>query len=58
MLGLVNSLHGSAPVEFQHLPEPKPAPMEALVAVRAFSLNRGDLRSLRNAEAAGGRARM
>lgn len=49
MLGLVNTPGGGAPVEFQQLSEPEPAPTEALVAVRAFSLNRGELRSLRNA---------
>lgn len=50
MLGLVNTPGGGAPVEFQQLSEPEPAPTEALVAVRAFSLNRGELRSLSNAE--------
>jgi NADPH:quinone reductase-like Zn-dependent oxidoreductase len=50
MLGLINTPGGRTPVEFQHLPEPEPAPTEALVAVRAFSINRGELRSLRNAE--------
>jgi NADPH2:quinone reductase len=47
MLGLVNTPDGTAPVEIQELPEPKPASNEALVAVHAFSLNRGELTLLR-----------
>jgi NADPH2:quinone reductase len=47
MLGLVNTPNGTAPVEIQELPEPKLAPNEALMAVHAFSLNRGELTLLR-----------
>jgi NADPH2:quinone reductase len=43
MVGLVNTPDGTAPVEIQELPEPKPGSNEALVAVHAFSLNRGEL---------------
>ncbi len=48
MLGLVNTPDGPAPVMLRDLAEPKPAANEALVAVRAFSLNRGELRSFGN----------
>jgi NADPH:quinone reductase-like Zn-dependent oxidoreductase len=46
MLGLVNTPSGAAPIALRDLPEPQPAANEALVAVRAFSLNRGELRLL------------
>jgi NADPH:quinone reductase-like Zn-dependent oxidoreductase len=48
MLGLVTTLNDKAPVELRELPEPQPQRNEALVAVHTFSLNRGELRSVRN----------
>jgi NADPH:quinone reductase len=47
MKALVNTPKGSAPVEFRDLPEPAPAPDEVLIAVHAFSLNRGELTLMR-----------
>jgi NADPH:quinone reductase len=44
MLGLVTTLNDAAPVELRELPEPQPQRNEALVAVHAFSLNRGETR--------------
>src|SRR6476646_8822627 len=48
MLALVTTPNGTAPVELREVPEPQPQRNEALVAVHAFSLNRGELRSVRN----------
>jgi NADPH:quinone reductase-like Zn-dependent oxidoreductase len=50
MLALVNTPNGKAPVELRQVQEPEPGLHEALVAVQAFSLNRGELRSFRNNE--------
>lgn len=47
MKALVNTPKGLAPVEFREVAEPKPAAHEALIAVHAFSLNRGELTLMR-----------
>jgi NADPH:quinone reductase-like Zn-dependent oxidoreductase len=44
MLAVVNTPAGPAPIAIRDVPEPQPRPDEALVAVHAFSLNRGELR--------------
>lgn len=51
MLALVNTPNGPDPIELRDIAEPAPAPNEALVEIRAFSLNRGELSSFaRNKE--------
>jgi NADPH:quinone reductase-like Zn-dependent oxidoreductase len=47
MKALANTPKGAAPVAFRDVPEPSPAPHEALIAVHAFSLNRGELTLMR-----------
>lgn len=44
MLAVVNTPAGPEPVAIREIAEPEPKPNEALVAVHAFSLNRGELR--------------
>lgn len=48
MLALVNTPSAPIPVELREVPEPQPAPDEAIVEVHAFSLNRGELSLLAN----------
>src|ERR1700710_1288393 len=51
MLALVNTPKGTVPIELREIAEPVVAHNEALVDVRAFSLNRGELSSFaRNKE--------
>ena len=44
MLAVVNTPNGRDPIEIREVAEQQPAPNEAVVEVRAFSLNRGELR--------------
>ena len=48
MQALVTTLDPAAPVAIQSVPDPAPARNQALVAVKTFSLNRGELRSVVN----------
>src|ERR1700732_4494619 len=44
MLAIVNTPRGPDPIAIREVAEPELQPNEALVAVHAFSLNRGELR--------------
>ena len=44
MLAIVNTPRGAEPVAIRQVTEPEIGPNEAIVAVHAFSLNRGELR--------------
>jgi hypothetical protein len=46
MCALVADSSAPGGIAFQDVPEPTPAPGEVLVEVRAFSINRGELRML------------
>ena len=47
MKALINTPKSAEPVAFGEVPEPSPAPNEAVIAVHAFSLNRGELTLMR-----------
>ncbi len=47
MKALVNTPKGASPIEIREVAEPSPAAHEALIAVHAFSLNRGELTLMR-----------
>jgi NADPH:quinone reductase-like Zn-dependent oxidoreductase len=48
MRSLVSTPNGPSPAEIQEVPEPVPGPGEALIEVKAASLNRGELNLLPN----------
>ena len=50
MLALVASPGGASPVELREVPEPTASDDEAIIAVRAISLNRGEINRLADAE--------
>ena len=49
MQALVAAPKSASKIEFRNVPEPQPNPFEALVEVKAFSANRGELRRLASA---------
>jgi NADPH:quinone reductase len=46
MQAVISTPSGPGWIEFRDVPAPEPAPDEALIAVRAFAINRGELRLL------------
>src|ERR1700738_722093 len=46
MLALVSTADGPEPVQIQEVDDPEPGPDEALIEVKAFSVNRGELHLL------------
>jgi NADPH:quinone reductase-like Zn-dependent oxidoreductase len=46
MQAVISTPNGPSAIDFRDVPVPEPAPGEALIAVRAFAVNRGELRLL------------